>query len=87
MARAEERLARPLTDGQRQAVAAMLTSGRGVELVVGVARSGKTTALATTPMADDAALVAFLEAARETGGKVVAIGDPRHSELSVSEAL
>jgi hypothetical protein len=135
--RAEVRLARPLTDGQRQAVAAMLTSGRGVELVVGVAGSGKTTALAATrdgfeaagfvvlgtstsgqaartldreagidsrtlaslnyriqhntllllpchvavldeaAMTDDAALVAFLEAARETGAKVVAVGDPR----------
>ena len=48
VARAEERLARPLTAGQRQAVEAMLTSGRGVELVVGVAGSGKTTALAAT---------------------------------------
>ena len=137
VARAEERLARPLTDGQRQAVEAMLTSGRGVELVVGLAGSGKTTALAATrdgfeaagfvvvgtstsgqaartldreagidsrtlaslnyriqhntlqlsprhvavldeaAMTDDAALVAFLEAARETGAKVVAVGDPR----------
>ena len=137
VARAEERLARALTDGQRQAVEAMLTSGRGVELVVGVAGAGKTTALAATrdgfeaagfvvvgtstsgqaartldreagidsrtlaslnyriqhntlqlsprhvavldeaAMTDDAALVAFLEAARETGAKVVAVGDPR----------
>jgi len=137
IARAEERLARPLTEGQRQAVEAMLISGRGVELVVGVAGSGKTTALAATrdgfeaagfvvvgtstsgqaartldreagidsrtlaslnyriqhntlqlsprhvavldeaAMTDDAALVAFLEAARETGAKVVAVGDPR----------
>jgi conjugative relaxase-like TrwC/TraI family protein len=137
VARAEERLARPLTEGQRQAVEAILTSGRGVELVVGVAGSGKTTALAATrdgfeaagfvvvgtstsgqaartldreagidsrtlaslnwriqhnslqlsprhvavldeaAMTDDAALVAFLEAARETGAKVVAVGDPR----------
>ena len=28
-------------------------------------------------MTDDAALVAFLEAARVTGAKVVAVGDPR----------
>ncbi|MDQ2827341.1 MAG: AAA family ATPase, partial [Actinomycetota bacterium] len=119
-------------------VEGVLTSGRGVELVVGVAGSGKTTALATvrdafetagfevvgtstsgqaartlqreagiepsrtlaslnwrithnslklTPnhvavldeaaMTDDAALVGFLEAARTTGAKVVAVGDPR----------
>ena len=115
----------------------MCTSGRGVDLVVGVAGSGKTTALAAArdafeaagyevigtstsgqaartlgreagidsrtlaslnwriahdtlrlsprhvavldeaAMTDDAALVAFLEAARVTGAKVVAVGDPR----------
>jgi conjugative relaxase-like TrwC/TraI family protein len=137
VARAEERLGRALTDGQRRAVEGILSSGRGVELVVGVAGSGKTTALAATrdgfeaagyqvvgtstsgqaartlgreagidsrtlaslnwriqhdslrlsprhvavldeaAMTDDAALLAFLEAARETGTKVVAVGDPR----------
>jgi conjugative relaxase-like TrwC/TraI family protein len=138
MAAAEGRLGHPLTEGQRRAVQAVLTSRRGVELVVGVAGSGKTTALAAArdgfeaagyevvgtsssgqaartlgreagiteartlaslnwrirhnalrltdrhvavldeaAMADDGALVAFLEAAREAGAKVVAVGDPR----------
>jgi len=136
-ARAEARLGRPLTDGQREAIEAVCTSGRGVDLVVGIAGSGKTTALAAArdafeaagyevvgtstsgqaartlsreagidsrtlaslnwriahntlrlsprhvavldeaAMTDDAALVAFLEAARVAGAKVVAVGDPR----------
>ncbi len=136
-ARTEERLGHALTPGQRQAVEAVCTSGRGVDLVVGVAGSGKTTALAAArdafeaagyevvgtstsgqaartlsreagidsrtlaslnwriahntlrlsprhvavldeaAMTDDAALVAFLEAARVAGAKVVAVGDPR----------
>ena len=139
--RAEASLGRPLTAGQRVAVQEILTSGRGVDLVVGVAGSGKTTALAAardafeaagyelvgtstsgqaartlgreagiaesrtlaslnwriahdgirlTPrhvavldeaaMTDDAALLAFLEAARETRTKVVMVGD--HRQLS-----
>jgi conjugative relaxase-like TrwC/TraI family protein len=126
-ARAEARLGRPLTSGQRHALEAVCTSGRGVDLVVGIAGSGKTTALAAardafesagyevvgtstsgqaartlsreagidsrtlaslnwriahdrlrlTPRHVDAALVAFLEAARVAGAKVVAVGDPR----------
>ena len=44
-AAAEERLGRSLTDGQRRAVEAVCGSGRGLEVVVGVAGSGKTTAL------------------------------------------
>jgi len=44
--RAEASLYRSLTAGQRAAVEGILTSGRGVELVVGIAGSGKTTALA-----------------------------------------
>ncbi|HEX8770082.1 MAG TPA: MobF family relaxase, partial [Acidimicrobiales bacterium] len=138
VARAEDRLGRPMTAGQRTAVEGILTSGRGVELVVGVAGAGKTTALAATrdafeaagyelvgtstsgqaartlgreagidpsrtlasinwriqhnslrlsprhvavldeaAMTDDASMVAFLESARTTGAKVVAVGDPR----------
>ncbi len=137
MARAEARIGYALTAGQREAVEAVCTSGRGVDLVLGVAGSGKTTALAAArdafeaagyqvvgtstsgqaartlsreagidsrtlaslnwriahdtlrlsprhvavldeaAMTDDAALVAFLEAARVTGAKVVAVGDPR----------
>ena len=46
MARREEALGTSLTLGQRAAVMAITTSGRGTELVVGVAGSGKTTALA-----------------------------------------
>ena len=136
-ARAEERLGHAMTAGQRDAVEAVCTSGRGVDLVVGVAGSGKTTALAAArdafeaagyevvgtstsgqaartlsreagidsrtlaslnwriahdtlrlsprhvavldeaAMTDDAALVAFLEAAKVAGAKVVAVGDPR----------
>jgi len=48
VARAEASLGRCLTAGQGAAVEAVLTSGRGVELLVGVAGSGKTTALAAT---------------------------------------
>jgi conjugative relaxase-like TrwC/TraI family protein len=43
---AETRLGAALTDGQRQAVASVATSGRGLDVVVGVAGAGKTTALA-----------------------------------------
>lgn len=46
VARAEGSVGRALAHGQRAAVEKILTSGRGVELVVGVASSGKTTALA-----------------------------------------
>ena len=38
-------LGRPLTDGQRRAAEAIATSGRGLDVIVGVAGSGKTTAL------------------------------------------
>jgi len=41
----ERSLGRSLTEGQRQAAVAITTSGRGLDLVVGVAGSGKTTAL------------------------------------------
>ncbi|MGI8806971.1 MAG: MobF family relaxase [Acidimicrobiales bacterium] len=135
--RAEAGLGHPLTAGQREAIKAVCTSGRGIELVVGIAGSGKTTALAAArdafeaagyqvvgtstsgqaartlsreagidsrtlaslnwriahdrlrlsprhvavldeaAMSDDAALGAFLEAARATGTKVVMVGDPR----------
>ncbi|MDQ6838132.1 MAG: AAA family ATPase [Actinomycetota bacterium] len=46
MAHRETELAAHLTVGQRAAVLAVTTSGRGTELVVGLAGSGKTTALA-----------------------------------------
>ncbi len=42
----EHELGKPVTAGQRQAVLATATSGRGGELIVGLAGSGKTTALA-----------------------------------------
>ena len=45
LAEAEERLGRALTEGQRSLVLAASGSGRGAELVVGVAGSGKTKAL------------------------------------------
>ena len=138
LARSQAALGHPLTSGQRAAVEGILTSRRGVELVVGVAGSGKTTALAAVrdafeaegyevvgtstsgqaartlareagiaqsrtlaslnwriqhnalrlserhvaildeaAMTDDAALLAFLEAAREAQTKVVLVGDPR----------
>jgi ATP-dependent exoDNAse (exonuclease V) alpha subunit len=38
-------LGRALTEGQRRAIQSVATSGRGLDLVVGVAGSGKTTAL------------------------------------------
>lgn len=43
--RKEADLRRPLTDSQRQAIARVLASRRGLDLIVGVAGSGKTTAL------------------------------------------
>jgi len=43
---ARRSLGHHLTVGQRSAVLGITTSGRGAELVVGVAGSGKTTALA-----------------------------------------
>ena len=50
----EMELGMPVTDGQREAVLATATSGRGVELIVGVAGSGKTTALAAVREAFEA---------------------------------
>jgi ATP-dependent exoDNAse (exonuclease V) alpha subunit len=41
----EAALGRPLTDGQRHAAHAVATSRRGLDVVIGVAGSGKTTAL------------------------------------------
>ena len=46
LAAREQELGTHLTGGQRAAVLATTTTGRGMELVVGVAGSGKTTALA-----------------------------------------
>ena len=43
--KAERELGGPLSEGQRAAAEAICTSGRGAELVVGVAGSGKTTML------------------------------------------
>jgi conjugative relaxase-like TrwC/TraI family protein len=48
----ETQLGRPLTPGQRAAVEAICASGAGIDVIVGVAGSGKTTAL-------DAARAAF----------------------------
>ena len=50
----EVALGKTLTDGQREAVMATTTSGRGLELIVGVAGSGKTTALAAVREAFEA---------------------------------
>jgi conjugative relaxase-like TrwC/TraI family protein len=46
VAELEERLGGPLTDAQRQVAVGLLTSGHRLEVVVGVAGSGKTTTLA-----------------------------------------
>ncbi|MBV9283646.1 MAG: AAA family ATPase, partial [Acidimicrobiia bacterium] len=46
LADTEHGIGGPLTGGQRAAALEVMTSGRGIELVVGVAGSGKTTALA-----------------------------------------
>jgi conjugative relaxase-like TrwC/TraI family protein len=46
LGRAEERMGAQLTPGQRRAATGLLTSGGGLELVVGVAGSGKTAMLA-----------------------------------------
>jgi conjugative relaxase-like TrwC/TraI family protein len=45
--RAHEHLGRPLTGGQIGAVDAVCSSGRGIDVVIGVAGAGKTTALDT----------------------------------------
>ena len=45
LSRAEEDMGGPLSEGQRSAAQAICTSGRGAELVQGVAGSGKTTML------------------------------------------
>ncbi|HJV09562.1 MAG TPA: MobF family relaxase, partial [Acidimicrobiales bacterium] len=54
MAHQERELGTHLTVGQRAAVLGLATSGRGVELVVGVAGAGKTTALAAVRAAFEA---------------------------------
>ena len=54
MSARERELGAHLTVGQRAAMLAIATSGRGVELVVGVAGSGKTTALAAVREAFEA---------------------------------
>jgi len=53
----------PLTAGQDAAVQAMVTSGRGIDIVVGVAGSGKTTALAAVRDAFSTPVVATPAAA------------------------
>ena len=55
IARKEAELGGPLTGGQADAVRAIPTSGRRMELVVGVAGAGKTTALACVRDAYEAA--------------------------------
>ena len=49
----EDRLGHPLTDAQVAATRGICTSGRGVELVIGVAGAGKTTTLAAVRDAFD----------------------------------
>ena len=73
---------RPLTAGQKAMVTAVATSGRGVELVVGVAGSGKSTALDVARRAFEAAGYRVLgtaisgQAAR-TLGTEAGIDEPR----------
>ena len=52
--RTEAKLGRPLADEQRRAVENICSSGRGAELVVGVAGAGKTTMLAAVAAAFEA---------------------------------
>ena len=54
MAEREAELGTYLTVGQQGAVLAVTTSGRGTELIVGVAGAGKTTALAALRQAFEA---------------------------------
>ncbi|MGH9077042.1 MAG: MobF family relaxase, partial [Acidimicrobiales bacterium] len=51
LAETAERVGGPLADEQRQAVEKVCSSGRGVELIVGVAGAGKTTMLAAVTAA------------------------------------
>jgi conjugative relaxase-like TrwC/TraI family protein len=59
----EAALACQLTDGQRRAAEAVATSGRGLDLIVGVAGSGKTTALEVVRTAYEAGSYRVLGAA------------------------
>lgn len=59
----EATLGRPLTDTQRQVAAGLLTSGQPLELVVGVAGSGKTTTLTAVKAGFEAAGYRVLGAA------------------------
>ena len=98
--RAEEELGGPLSEGQRAAAEAICTSGRGAELVVGVAGSGKTTMLRVVADAFERAGYQVVgtatsgQAAR-TLGKEAGIGEARtlasltwrldHHQLQLSE--
>ena len=82
IASAEARVGGRLSDGQRQAAEAICTSGRGAELVVGVAGSGKTTMLSVVTAAFERSghLVigtATSGQAARTLGKEASIGEPR----------
>jgi hypothetical protein len=67
IARREDLLGHPLTAGQDAAVQAMATSGRGIDIVVGVAGAGKTTALAAVRDAFASAHTAAPEPATPAG--------------------
>ena len=73
---------RPLRSGQKAMVTAVATSGRGVELVVGVAGSGKSTALDAARQAFEGAAFRVRETAvsgqaARTLGTEAGIDDPR----------
>ena len=82
ISRAERELGGALTDGQRAAAEAICTSGRGAELVVGVAGSGKTTMLRVVADAFeragyDVVGTATSGQAARTLGKEAGIGEAR----------
>lgn len=81
IAAVEADLGCPLSDEQRQAAEAICSSGRGAELVVGVAGSGKTTMLAAVATAYRAAGCEVVGAA--TAGQAArALGVGAHLERS-----
>ena len=67
IARREDLLGHPLTAGQDAAVQAVATSGRGIDIVVGVAGAGKTTTLAAVRDAFSSAHIPAPEPAAPAG--------------------
>ncbi|MDP1804946.1 MAG: AAA family ATPase, partial [Acidimicrobiales bacterium] len=84
IAQREQELGTHMTLGQRAAVLAVTTSGRGTELIVGVAGAGKTTALAAVRQAFEAE--GFAVIGTSTSGQA-ARTLKRHAGIEASRTL